>query len=96
MTTPPPLTVIDEIAAGRGLDLTAAARLLPGRAGKPASSATVWRWARDGVWTPDGRQVRLEVARWGGRCYTSQLAILRFLQALNAAPAVAVKVSVPA
>jgi hypothetical protein len=53
---------------------------IPGRAGKPVSRATLWRWALT------GRQgVRLETVLLGGR-FTSIEAIARFVAKLNDAP----------
>jgi len=57
----------------------AAARLLPpGRKNKPVSLSCVFRWIADGVQGPDGKRVRLEAARVGGRWLTSVAALERF------------------
>ena len=76
--------VVAEVQTGDGLSLSAAARLLPpGASGRPLAPSTIWRWARDGVETLDGRRVYLEVARLGSRFVTSREAIGRFLTAQN-------------
>jgi hypothetical protein len=57
--------------------LARAPGLVPGR----PHISTFWRWAGRGV-----RGHRLEILRIGGKVYTSQEAIDRFLAALNSAP----------
>jgi Protein of unknown function (DUF1580) len=59
----------------------AARRLPPFRAGRPVSPATVWRWVVEGVKLLDGRRVRLEALRLGGRWITSVEALARFAAA---------------
>jgi hypothetical protein len=78
------LELLREIKEGLGVSLSAAARQLPGRGTSKVNPATVWRWARDGVRAPGGRRVRLEVALCGARHVTSQAAVDRFIDALNA------------
>ena len=66
------------------LTLHDAARLLPSnRAGKRVNFSTIWRWALKGVHATDGRLVKLEAARVGGRWLTSKEAIERFSAALT-------------
>jgi hypothetical protein len=66
------------------LTLHDAARLLPSnRAGKRVNFSTIWRWALRGVRAIDGRVVRLEAARVGGRWITSRQALERFSAALT-------------
>jgi hypothetical protein len=68
------------------IGLPAAARIFPpGRADRPTSPATVWRWCRRGVRLPDGRVAVLEHTRVGGRWVTSKLAVARFLALLASA-----------
>src|SRR5262245_26929628 len=68
------------------IGLPAAARVFPpGRADRPTSPATVWRWCRRGVKLPDGRVAVLEHVRVGGRWVTSRPAVVRFLALLTSA-----------
>ncbi len=61
------------------ISLRAAARLLPpGRRGRHVTVSCVFRWIVDGVVGPDGKRVRLEAARVGGRWLTSVPALERF------------------
>ena len=53
------------------------------RAGKKMNFSTIWRWGLKGVLAIDGRRVRLEMARVGGRWLTSKEAIERFSAALT-------------
>jgi hypothetical protein len=83
---PPVPQVLSEIQAGDGLSLSAAGRLFPAHRGNgTVDPSTVWRWARKGSKAPDGRLVRLEVCRVGGRWLTSRSALARFISALSAA-----------
>jgi hypothetical protein len=59
------------------ISLKDACNLIPGRAGKSISRATIWRWALAGR-----RGVRLETVLLGDRL-TSVEAIARFVAALN-------------
>ena len=61
----------------------AARRLPPGRGGRPVSFSCVLRWITDGVAGPDGRRVKLEGVRVGGRWLTSQEALARFAERLT-------------
>jgi hypothetical protein len=73
--------VID-LSAESALSLSQAARLLPpSRRGRPATLSCLLRWVLDGVRTPDGRRVRLEAVRLGGRWLTSREALQRFAEA---------------
>ncbi len=63
---------------------SAAARLLGSfKNERPVHPSTLARWAQRGVRTPDGRIVRLESARIGGKLVTSRAAIIRFIAAQN-------------
>lgn len=77
--------LLAEVARGQGLSMAmAAGRFPPARSGKPVHPATASRWALRGVKSLDGRLVRLEAARVGGRWVTSEPAIRRFIGALQA------------
>jgi hypothetical protein len=61
--------------------LSAAARSLgQGRAGKPLSPSTLWRWSSKGLYG-----VRLEIVRRGGMAYTTMQALRDFFAAVDAA-----------
>lgn len=49
--------------------------------------ATVTRWALTGIRLPDGRRVRLECARLGGRLITSKARLAAFIEAQSTARA---------
>ena len=75
-------TVTIEVVQGSGLSLGHAARRFPAyRAGRPVNTSTIFRWITGGVRLPDGRCVRLEAVRLGGRWLTSPQAIERFIAA---------------
>jgi hypothetical protein len=77
--------VLNEIQRGGGLSLAAAGRLFPAHRGAGSvSPSTVFRWARKGLKSPDGRLVRLEAVRVGARWLTSRAAVTRFVAALTA------------
>lgn len=77
-------SVIAEVAAGEGITLSQAARLMsPSGSRRPLHPATIWRWSRDGVKLADGTRARLEVCRLGCRWLTSRAAVARFLVAQN-------------
>ncbi len=61
----------------------AARRLPPGRGGRPVSFSCVLRWIKDGVPGPDGRRIKLEGVRVGGRWLTSVEAIARWADLLT-------------
>jgi hypothetical protein len=61
----------------------AARRLPPGRNGAPCSLQCVLRWVLNGSRALDGKLVRLEAVRLGGRWITSAEAIARFAAALT-------------
>jgi hypothetical protein len=65
------------------ISLAQAARSVPSSQGKTVHAATVWRWIRKGVLAGDGRRVRLDAAKLGGRWVTSKEALQRFLEALT-------------
>jgi hypothetical protein len=71
-----------DIANEALLTLAEAAARFPGRNGKRCSIQTVYRWCYRGVHRPTGT-VRLESVVIGGRRYTSQEAIKRFVERLN-------------
>jgi hypothetical protein len=76
--------VLTEIQAGDGLSLSAAGHLYPAHRGSGTiAPSTVWRWARKGAKSADGRVIRLEVCRIGGRWLTSRGALVRFVNALS-------------
>ena len=78
--------VLTEIQSGGGLGLSAAGRLFPGHRGNnTVDPSTVFRWVTKGMRTPDGRTVKLEAVRVGGRWLTSKGAVARFVGALTAA-----------
>lgn len=74
-------TVITEILAGDALTLSAAARKLVPHRGKGVAPSTLWRWHREGLRTPDGNRVHLELARVGGKWLVSTAALARFIAA---------------
>jgi len=87
--TPNPVaapSVLNEIQSGDGLALSAAGRLFPAHRG-PGSvdPSTVFRWVVRGSKSSDGRLVKLEAVRVGGRWLTSRGALNRFVTALTAA-----------
>jgi hypothetical protein len=74
--------LLEEIAAGQGIYLSAAARRMPRyRLGKPVSLNCVLRWVKGGVRGMAGEYIRLEAARLFGKWVTTPAAISRFLQA---------------
>lgn len=76
--------VITEIIAGDALGLGAAARKIPSHRGDGrVNPSTIWRWIVSGSKAADGRVVRLEAARVGGRWLTSSMALARFWNALT-------------
>lgn len=78
--------VLAEIQTGDGLSLSAAGRLFPGhRANGTVDPSTVVRWLTKGMRTGDGRVVKLDAVRVGGRWLTSRGAVARFVAALTAA-----------
>src|SRR5229473_3410516 len=78
----PPPAVAAEVANGDVLTCPQLARRGPStRQGKPLHPSTVLRWILDGVKTADGRRVKLEACRCGGRWVTSAAAFQRFVEA---------------
>ena len=61
----------------------AAHQLPPGRRGKPVSFSCVFRWITNGIPGPDGKRVRLEAIRVGGRWLTSKQALARWAEQLT-------------
>jgi hypothetical protein len=82
---PETIPLITEILAGDALSLAAAAKKLVPHRGQRVAPSTLWRWHRDGVRTPDGRRVHLELARVGGKWLTSAAALGRFIEAATPA-----------
>ena len=77
--------VLTEIQSGQGLALSAAGRLFPAHRGTGSvDPSTVFRWVIRGSKSSDGRIVKLEAVRVGGRWLTSQAALTRFVAALSA------------
>src|SRR5262245_29649870 len=68
-------TLIGLCEAGRWLP--------PGRGGRPVSFSCVLRWITHGVPGPDGRRVKLEGVRVGGRWLTSTEALARWAEQLT-------------
>jgi hypothetical protein len=78
---PPPSVVAAEVAAGDVITMPQIARRCAStRQGKPVHPSTPLRWVFLGVKTPDGRRVKLEACRCGGRWVTSNAAFERFLK----------------
>jgi hypothetical protein len=74
--------IADEIAAGEGVYLSAAAKRFPTyRRGRPVTLACVLRWITQGVRGPKGERIHLEGARLAGKWVTTPSAISRFLRA---------------
>ena len=59
--------------------------LVPSRGGKTANPATLHRWATRGIAAPDGSRIVLEAFFVGGRRYSSEEALERFIEAVTAA-----------
>jgi hypothetical protein len=53
--------------------------------GKPINASTVVRWTRQGLLTPDGQRIRLEVQYRGNVPMTSREAVTRFFEAVTVA-----------
>jgi hypothetical protein len=76
-----------ELATEKTFPLSHASKFLPsarrGRDGRssPVSLSCLLRWVLDGVRTPDGKRVRLEALRLGGKWVTSLEALQRFAEA---------------
>jgi hypothetical protein len=75
-----PSNLLAETLIGLG---TAARRLPPGRGGRPVSFSCVLRWITTGIPGPDGRRVKLEAVRLGGRWLTSEEALARWAERLT-------------
>src|SRR5262249_5465100 len=88
--------VIAEIVGGEGITFPNAAKLLPAHRGEGyATTSSLWRWATVGATTPDGRTVKLEAARFGGRWLTSRAALARFASMLTPGNEVAPQAAEP-
>jgi hypothetical protein len=84
VTTPPDVSarVRAEVLDGHGVSLIQAARTFPpSRRTSPVNSSTIFRWIASGIRLPDGRRLRLEGVRLGGRWLTSKQALDRFITA---------------
>lgn len=57
----------------------------PNRDGSRINFSTSFRWATKGILAADGRRVKLEVMKLGGRLITSREAVQRFAEALTTA-----------
>src|SRR5437870_134599 len=79
--------VLDETLGGDRIGLAAIARMLSADGEAPVRQETIWRWANDGVRTPDGSRVKLETVRFGRRWVSSKAAVRRFVAATSAQPA---------
>ena len=51
------------------------------REGRPTHPRTITRWMLAGIDLPDGRRLKLEHVRAGGRLLSSRAALTRFLEA---------------
>ncbi|MBO0699620.1 MAG: DUF1580 domain-containing protein, partial [Zavarzinella sp.] len=72
-----------DLATETLLSFAQAAKRLPGhRDGKRLDPSTVWRWHKRGSRAADGRLVKLEATKIGGRSVTSVEALQRFSDAL--------------
>jgi hypothetical protein len=73
-----------DLTAETPLPLAAATKLVPpARSGKRTHISTLLRWILQGAKAPDGKTVRLEAVRLGGRWLTSAEALQRFAEALT-------------
>ncbi len=81
ISAPPESTsdVVERLINEGLIGTAAAARLISDKQGRPISACTIGRWSDDGVRTGDGRVVRLEAIRLGGRLKTSAEAVHRFV-----------------
>lgn len=70
--------------AGAYLTHSEAAKLRPGRGGKPLSPATLTRWILAGVRGRDGGRVRLKAERFGSRWSTRADRLDAFIDAQTA------------
>ncbi|MBN9522371.1 DUF1580 domain-containing protein [bacterium] len=75
----PTADVVTRLLAEGLISTADAARLISDKQGRAVSTCTIGRWADDGVRTGDGRVVRLEAIRLGGRLKTSAEAVHRFV-----------------
>jgi hypothetical protein len=74
--------LLSEISAGKGEVLSKAGRRLPpSRGDNHPTLSCLLRWIQDGVLGPNGKRIRLEAARCGGRWLTTAAAIERFIAA---------------
>jgi hypothetical protein len=73
-----------DLTAEKTFPLTQLLPLIPpGRNARRTHLSTVLRWILDGAPGPDGRRVKLEALRLGGRWVTSREAIQRFAERLT-------------
>jgi hypothetical protein len=73
-----------DVTSDSTLTLMQASRILPtGRNGSRPHLSTLIRWIIEGVRLADGRRVRMEAVRLGGKWITSREALQRFTAALT-------------
>jgi hypothetical protein len=80
--TEPEVDYIDRLMSeGLIVAQTASTYFAGFRGGKPCTPQTIYKWMRSGHKLRDGRRVRLEFVRVGGKMCTTRPAILRFIRA---------------
>ncbi len=57
--------------------------LLAKTLGHRPAPATIWRWMTLGIKSPNGRRIKLDAKKVGGKLYASPEALARFIQAQN-------------
>lgn len=67
------------------LSLSEAAKMFPGRGGRPLNPATLTRWAINGVKLPSGERLRLRAKRIGSRWLTVAEWMHEFIESHTAA-----------
>jgi hypothetical protein len=78
------VVVMIDLASEQLLSLALAAKTVPpARSGKVTHLSTILRWIRQGAPGPDGKRVKLEAIRLGGRWMTSREALQRFGERLT-------------
>ena len=74
--------LMQEIVEGGGVGVSELAKGMSGRGGRPTAPSTVHRWIFGGS-NVEGRRIKLEAARIGGRIVSTKEALRRYLNALN-------------
>src|SRR5262245_69457 len=70
-----------DLATEKTFPLSHASKFLPSaRRGRPVTLSCLLRWVFDGVKSPEGKRVRLEALRLGGKWVTSMEALQRFAE----------------